>query len=150
MRQRITVGLALSLLMLGCSVESSSGAGGGGGGGGAATFPSEPLLVQKTDHGALSFEVRTSPAQPPSRGLTTVEIVVTDADGMPVDGLDLAVQPWMPEMGHGASTKPSIEAKGDGHYVVSRVAFFMPGRWELRTSIAGAVKDSATVAFQIH
>jgi hypothetical protein len=82
--------------------------------------------------------------------LFTVEIVATDADGKPVDGLDLAVRPWMPDMGHGASTKPSIEAKGDGHYVVSHVACVMPGRWELRTSIAGAVNDSATVALQIH
>ena len=147
MRQRIIVGLALSLLLLGCSVESGSGAGGGGG---EATFPAEPLMVLKTDHGGLSFEVRTSPVQPPTRGLITVEIVATDADGSPVDGLDLTVQPWMPQMGHGASTKPSIEAKGDGHYVVSRVACFMPGQWELRTSIAGAVKDSATVTFQIH
>ncbi len=147
MRKVISVGLALSLLLLGCSVETS---GGGAGGGAEATFPAEPLTTLKTDHGALSFEVRTAPAQPPTRGHFSVEIVATDADGKPVDGLELAVQPWMPEMGHGASTKPSIEAMGDGRYVVSHVACVMPGRWELRTSIAGAVKDSATVAFQIH
>ena len=145
----ISVGLALSLLLLGCGAESS-GSAGAGGGGSETTFPSDALATLKTDHGALSFEVRTAPAQPPKRGLFSVEIVATDADGKPVDGLDLAVQPWMPEMGHGASTKPSIEAMGDGHYVVSNVAFVMPGRWELRTSIAGAVKDSATVPFQIH
>jgi hypothetical protein len=146
MRQVMSIGLALSLVLLGCSVESTSGAGGGGA---EATFPSAPLMVVESDHGALSFEVRTSPAQPPSRGLIAVEIVATDANGKPVDGLDLAVQPWMPQMGHGASTKPTIEAKGDGRYVVSHVACFMPGRWELRTAITGAVKDSATVAFQI-
>ena len=150
MRQVISVGLALSLLLLGCSLESGSGAGAGGGGGGEATFPAAPLMVVKSDHGALSFEVRTSPVQPPTRGLITVEILATDANDEPVDGLDLAVQPWMPQMGHGASTKPSIDAKGEGRYVISHVACFMPGRWELRMSIAGAVKDSATVAFQIH
>jgi YtkA-like protein len=146
MRKVIAVGLAAALLLLGCSVETSGGAGGGAG----TTFPAEPMTTLKTDHGGLSFEVRTAPTQPPSRGLISVEIVVTDAAGKPVDGLDLAVQPWMPDMGHGASTKPSIEAMGDGHYVVSHVACVMPGRWELRTSIAGAVNDSATVAFQIH
>ena len=138
--------LSLSLLLLGCGAESGSAAGGGGA---EATFPDAPLMVVKTDHGALSFEVRTSPSQPPTRGLITVEIVATDVDGKPVDGLDLTVQPWMPQMGHGASTKPTIEAKGRGRYVVSHVACFMPGRWELRTAIAGAVNDSATVAFQI-
>ena len=146
MRNVIAAGLAFGLLLLGCTGESGTAAAGGA----DPTFPSAPLTTLKTDHGALSFEVRTAPAQPPTRGLISVEIVATDANGKPVDGLDLAVQPWMPEMGHGASTKPSIEAKGGGHYLISDVACFMPGRWELRTTIAGAVKDSATVAFQIH
>ena len=147
MRLLISAGLALSMLALGCSSGSSSA--GGGGGGAEATFPAEPLATVVTDQG-LSIEVRTAPEQPPTRGVIDVELVVNDADGKPVDGLDLAVQPWMPQMGHGASTKPSIEAMGGGHYVVSKVAFFMPGQWELRTSIAGSTNDSATVNFQIH
>lgn len=146
MRNVISVGLALGLLLLGCTGESGTAAGGGA----EPTFPAAPLMTLKTDHGALSLEVRTAPVQPPPRGLFTVELVATDMNGKPVDGLDLGVQPWMPQMGHGASTKPSIEAKGDGHYVISDVACSMPGRWELRTTIAGAVQDSATVAFQIH
>ena len=145
MRLLISAALALSMLALGCSGEASSA----GSGGAEATFPAEPLATVVTDQG-LSIEVRTAPEQPPTRGVIDVELVVSDADGKPVDGLDLAVQPWMPQMGHGASTKPSIEAKGGGHYVVSDVAFFMPGTWELRTSIAGAKNDSATVNFQIH
>lgn len=145
MRLLISLGLALSMLVLGCSSETSGAAGGGA----ATTFPAEPLATVPTEHG-LSIEVRTAPEQPPARGLIDVELVVNDADGKPLDGLDLAVQPWMPQMGHGASTKPTIEAMGGGHYVVSNVAFFMPGRWELRTSITGTLNDRATVNFQIH
>jgi hypothetical protein len=145
MRLLISLGLAFSTLVLGCSSET----GGAAGGGPEVTFPAEALATVVTDQG-LSIEVRTAPDQPPSRGLIDVELVVNDADGKPVDGLDLTVQPWMPQMGHGASTKPSIEAMGRGHYVVSKVAFFMPGQWELRTSIAGSMNDSATVNFQIH
>ena len=139
-------GLALSRLALGCSSGASSAAGGVGT---EVTFPAEPLATVVTDQG-LSIEVRTAPDQPPSRGLIDVELMVNSADGKPVDGLDLGVQTWMPQMGHGASTKPTIEAMGGGRYVVSNVAFFMPGQWELRTSITGAVNDSATVNFQIH
>ncbi len=145
MRHVISLGLALSMLVLGCSSET----GGAAGGGAATTFPAEPLATVPTEQG-LSIEVRTAPEQPPARGLIDVELVVNDADGKPVDGLDLAVQPWMPQMGHGASTKPTIEAMGGGRYVVSNVAFFMPGRWELRTSITGTLNDRATVNFQIH
>jgi hypothetical protein len=144
MRNVISAGLALSLFVLGCTGESSGSAGGGG-----ATFPDAPLATLKSDQGGISIAVRTSPEQPPGRGLIDVELVATDANGAPLDGLELGVQPWMPEMGHGASTKPKIEAKGGGHYVVSDVALFMPGRWELRTSIAGPVNDSATVDLQI-
>lgn len=147
MHHVISTCLALSLLALGCSSELGSSAAGGEG---DVTFPAEPLATVETEQGGLSIEVRTAPEQPPTRGLIDVELTVTGPDGKPVDGLDLAVQPWMPQMGHGASTKPSIEAKGGGHYVVSDVAFFMPGRWELRTSIAGSTNDRATVNFQIH
>ena len=145
MRLVISLGLALSMLALGCSSETSSTASGGA----ETTFPAEPLATVTTEQD-MSIEVRTAPEQPPTRGLVDVELVVTDADGKPVDGLDLAVQPWMPQMGHGASTKPTIEAMGGGRYVVSKVAFFMPGLWELRTSIAGTTNDRATVNFQIH
>jgi hypothetical protein len=145
MRHVISGYLALALFALGCTGESSGSAGGGAG----ATFPDAPLATVPSDHGGLSIAVRTAPDQPPARGLTDVELVVTDKSGAPVDGLELSVQPWMPQMGHGASTKPKIEAKGAGHYVVSDVALFMPGRWELRTSIAGPMKDSATIDLQI-
>lgn len=145
MRSVMSISLALGVFALGCSGESS----GASGGRGETVFPAEPLATVTTRGGSLVVEVRTAPKQPPTRGLIQVEYVVTDAAGKPVDGLDLGVQPWMPEMGHGTSTKPSIEAMGEGRYVVSNVAFFMPGRWELRTSIAGAMNDSATIGFQI-
>lgn len=113
------------------------------------SFPADPLLVAKTAQGSLQIEVRTSPAQPPGRGPIAVEYTITDSGGQPRDDLDLAVVPWMPAMGHGTSTKPAIEARGDGRYVASGVSLFMPGRWELRTAITGPVKDSTTVVLDI-
>ena len=53
---------------------------------------------------------------------------MTDAAGAPKDGLDLAVVPWMPAHGHGASVKPTIVAMGNGKYLALNVSFFMPGQ----------------------
>ncbi len=124
-----------------CSVESS--------GGGEVTFPAEALASMDSESGAYHVEVRTAPAQPPARGEVTVEYRVTGQDGKSSDGLAIDVVPWMPDMGHGASVSPVVTAEGEGRYVISNVALFMPGRWELRTTLAGSVTDRATPAFQI-
>jgi predicted small secreted protein len=127
--------------LAGCSGDMGSGS--------DVTFPAAPLAVMATEGGALHVEVRTAPDQPPSRGVVSVEYTITDEDGAPRDGLRIEVVPWMPDMGHGASVHPVVTAKGAGRYVVSDVELFMPGRWELRTSITGAAEDRATPAFQI-
>jgi hypothetical protein len=112
-------------------------------------FPEAPLMTLKSDNGALAIEIRTSPQQPPGRGISSVEYTITDQGGQPRDDLALSVVPWMPAMGHGAATKPTIEAKGEGRYVVSGVSMVMAGRWDLRTAISGPLEDSTTLALQI-
>lgn len=139
---RFLVSVALAgATSLGCSGDPGSGA--------SASFPTEALATLSSDSAALHVEVRTAPEQPPSRGMSSVEYRITRADGTPVPGLSLTVLPWMPDMGHGASIKPSIAEVGEGRYVISDVELFMPGKWELRTTIAGAAPDRATPAFQI-
>ena len=130
-------------MALGCS--GSSGATGSG----DVTFPAAAFSTMPSSTGALTIEVRTAPTQPPSQGLDTVEYVITAAGGAPSDGLELTVVPWMPDMGHGASTTPSVAAMGDGRYVISDVELFMGGKWQLRTTIAGPLEDSVTPTFQI-
>jgi hypothetical protein len=112
-------------------------------------FPAEPLTKIASDGGALTIEVRTAPEQPPVRGLSDVQLTITGKDGKARDDLSVAASPWMPDMGHGASTKPLVKWVGEGRYVVSEVNMFMPGRWELLTKVTGPMEDSATVVFQI-
>ncbi|MFO0591026.1 MAG: FixH family protein [Polyangiaceae bacterium] len=128
-------------LAAGCGGESDST--------GADSFPSAAFATVNGDAGKLVIEVRTAPTQPPGRGLTDVELRVATPAGAPVDGLELTALPWMPDMGHGASVKPSVAPDGDGRYLVTNVEMFMPGRWELRLQTTGAVEDSAKVSFQI-
>ncbi len=126
----------LVLLLAACSSESGSS--------GDASFPADPITTASSDSGALQLVLRTAPSQPPPRGTCTVELTITDAAGAPRDGLVLDVVPWMPAHGHGASVRPTVVAKGGGKYVASDVDLFMPGEWELRTSVSGPVTDHAT------
>lgn len=112
------------------------------------SFPVSSFLAATTDSSLLRVELRTSP-QPPPRGTIDAQLVITNvADGTPRDGLHLAIRPWMPAYNHGA-IPPTVTAQGEGKYLVTNLDLFMPGRWELRTTISGPVSDHVTPAFDI-
>lgn len=137
--------LFIAALALGCAGAPD----GTEGTGGADSYPQTPYATVMTDSGALRVAVRTAPAQPPPRGVITVEYAITAPDGRGRDGLDISITPWMPEMGHGTSVEPVVEALGDGRYQVSNLALYMPGRWELRTTLAGEVTDHVVVNLDV-
>jgi hypothetical protein len=112
------------------------------------SFPSAPALTLPSASGGLQIVVRTSP-QPLARGVNSAQYVVTDSSEKPVTGLEIAVVPWMPDMGHGASVQPSVAEQGDGIYDISCVDIIMPGTWQLRTTFSGPVADNATPTFQV-
>jgi len=140
----LVVSLATALLLAGCGGESTSP-----GSSETTAFPDDPWTTQASDAGALTIEVRTSPKQPPERGLTVVQLSITDGAGDPMDDLVVTAVPWMPDMGHGASVKPTVTNAGGGKYEIDNVNMFMPGRWELRTEMTGPLDDSAKFVFQI-
>ena len=106
------------------------------------SFSGAPLVTVATDAGKANIAIRTSPS-PPTRGVNTIELSITDAHGAPVDGLTLTIVPWMPAHGHGASVKPSLTPLGHGVYLAHDVDLYMPGRWELRTTLSGPIEDRA-------
>jgi hypothetical protein len=107
-----------------------------------ATFGVDPMLTVVSQSAVLSVAVRTAP-QPPTRGDQSAEYVITDAKtGAPVSGLTLSVVPWMPAMLHGTSVVPVVRETKPGVYVISNVDLFMPGLWELRTTITGSGGDA--------
>ena len=107
---------------------------------GPPTFPADALTAAASTSGQLHVELRTDP-QPPVHGAIAGQLAITNAAGEPVDGLDLAVVPWMPSHGHGTSITPRITAQGQGLYLVEQLYLYMGGTWELRTTISGAVDD---------
>jgi hypothetical protein len=112
---------------------------------GDVSFSTTPLGEAPSTSGA--FQVAMYPATTGLvQGLNTIEIVVTDAQAVPADGLAITLQPWMPSMGHGASTTPTITPKGSGQYVATNVALIMPGSWQLRTTVAPSEQAVVAVA----
>jgi YtkA-like len=114
-----------------------------------ANFPDEPYSTVASEAGKLSIELRTSPRQPLDRGLAAVLYTITGDASVPMDDLDIAVIPWMPAMAHGASLRPTVSAEGSGRYVIANLNLFMPGLWQLQTSISGAVNDRATPTLEV-
>jgi YtkA-like len=115
----------------------------------AATFPAAAALAIAGDSRKVELTVRTSP-QPLARGLNTAQYTVADAAGAPLSGLEIAVVPWMIDMGHGSSIQPQVaEEEAPGVYLVSCLDLMMPGTWQLRTTFSGPVSDSATPTFQV-
>lgn len=134
---------AFATVLLACS---------GGSSGGSATqspYSGAPVATAASKSGALSVAVRLS-QQPPYAGDLDAELTITETSGnTPVDGLTLAVVPWMPQMKHGTSVKPTSTAEGGGKYLVSGLYLFMPGIWELQTTLTGAKTDSVDPQFNV-
>jgi hypothetical protein len=113
------------------------------------THTSFPEAAYQTVTGnAVRVELRTAPSQPPIRGTDAAELAIFDAQGVPLDGLEVEVVPWMPSMGHG-STQPEVETMGNGRYRMERVSFPMPGKWELRLRITGRVSEQVIVPVDV-
>ena len=81
--------------------------------------------------------ITAEPLRP--RKLQTVQVVITDRDGHPVDGATIGIDGGMPQHGHGLPTRPRIsKALGGGTYEIEGLRFNMGGWWELKLSITGA------------
>jgi hypothetical protein len=132
----------------------AAGLAGCGSGGAASDDGFGPVFQQVTSDGAkLSVTARAAPTATPSRGVNTVRLTVADAAGAPAAGLAIGAVPFMPDMGHGASVKPTVVALGDGVYDVESLALPMAGHWTLRLTLngpqTGAHDDAAQLSFQV-
>jgi hypothetical protein len=116
-----------------------------------ASFPAEPFQIITSVRAQFSVAIRAAPEQPPARGTNTIQYQVTDQMGAGVSGLAITVVPWMPAHGHGGSARPTVIDRGGGVYEAANVVLFMPGRWELRTTLAGrnTPEDSVIPAFDV-
>jgi len=74
------------------------------------------------------------------------QLHVTDADGRPVTGADIAVKGGMPAHNHGLATSPAIEPGDNGDYLLQGLRFHMMGYWELTLTIDDdGVRDEVVI-----
>jgi len=103
-----------------------------------------------TDSGALLIALASSPDGAPVVGNNEIDLEVTRADsGKAESGLELSMVPYMPTMGHGSPVVPRFSDQGDGNYHFDDVVLTMPGLWQLRTQISGAMSDSIDFSFDV-
>lgn len=133
--------LALTVLAAGCGATAPDTTP-------EVSFAAAPTQTVTTSTGALRVEVRWSP-EVPVKGADAAQLTFLDAQGAPVDGLDVEVVPWMPAHGHGTSIQPVANAAGPGAIVVSPIYLYMSGQWQLRMNISGTVDDSAVATIEI-
>jgi hypothetical protein len=112
------------------------------------SFPAAPSQTVVSSAGHLHVDVRWSP-ETPVKGDDAVELTFSDDFGHPVDGLSVAVVPWMPAHGHGTAIQPVTTSTAPGVLVAAPVYLFMSGAWQLRLTITGGVSDSAVASVQI-
>jgi hypothetical protein len=110
---------------------------------GSSIAPTDATVM--SDSGSLRVELRVSP----QRGTNTAELTITNAaDRMPRNDIAVTVVPFMPAMNHGSSS-PTVTPEGSGKYQVAQLYLYMPGYWELRTTLSGPTSDHATLAVQV-
>ena len=73
-----------------------------------------------------------------------------DAEGQPINDARVLVEGGMPVHNHGLATAPSVEAIGNGGYLLQGLRFHMMGYWELELSIIqGSIQDKAIIKLDI-
>src|SRR3954465_12493731 len=111
--------LAATLFAIGCGGSADRSASG------TLTFDATPFQTVHSDSGVLLLAVYAQAGHPPTRGVNALRFLVTDAHGAPVEGVQLMVSPWMPDMGHGSSVVPKVTAAGAGAVVSTDPYFAM-------------------------
>lgn len=87
---------------------------------------------------------------PPSRGDNTWVVRVLDEAEAPQADVELTVDPFMPDHGHGSTIRCHVEPGDEpGTFVLAPVNMFMPGLWEITLDIAldGQPDDSVVFSF---
>jgi len=102
-------------------------------------LPYQAGMLVMSNAGTFTIKLLGSTPAPPIKGQNTWTLEVDDAStGMPLDGLDIAVNPWMPDHGHGQPVPVVVTPAGSGTYTLAPVYLYMSGLWQVKMTIVAA------------
>lgn len=151
---RVFAGLAVAAsLLAGCGPAAGASDAGLGGDGSFVTCATDPRAVPyqagmsvMSDGGLLTVKLLSSTPGPPVKGYNTwvLEIAQTDT-GVALEGLEVTVEPYMPDHEH-STTPVGVELAPPAAYRLYPVNLKMSGLWEVRMTISGANLAGGTTA----
>ena len=101
-----------------------------------------------TEEGGYTVRYQSDPDPIPLSEGFTVTTTVLDADGAALPDVEVVVDGWMPEHGHGMNTVASTAPDGHGGYLTEGLLFHMPGAWEILVDVtADGVTERATLPY---
>ena len=111
--------------------------------------PEKGKSAQQTEKGLFNVSLAVAGAEL-AVGPNSVNLMLRDRNGKPVNGAEVAVTPWLPASGHGVWDKPAVLERGGGIYRVDNIVFVRSGQWELRVSVRkGAEEDRAVFSLSV-
>ena len=106
----------------------------------------DPVVSAQSD---FTFEATVDP-NPAIVGRNTMVFTVKDKNGNPVAGATLAVDPEMPQHGHGSPEVPVLTEVGNGQYRAFPIALVMVGRWEINvTASQGTLRGKQMIPVDV-
>ena len=107
----------------------------------------EASTLRITEKGFFSVEM-VIPDEKLAIGINHFDLIIHDKAQKDIEGAAVTVEPWMPEMMHGAFSAPTVTEKGGGLYSVENVVMIMGGHWELRVDVSkGNMQDRVVFNF---
>jgi hypothetical protein len=112
--------------------------------------------LTKTGTKGYTFTLMQASPAPPAQYTNVWTLKITDASGGPPDAAAIALEPFMPLMGHGSDQVPTITLNPDGTFTAKDVYLFMQGLWTVTVKVTQpadggppTVLDSAVFEFCI-
>jgi hypothetical protein len=104
-------------------------------------------LSRTSNAGHYTVTLLTMDPAPPTRGIVSLKLGITDANGDAVEDATVSFEPVMPQHGHGSDPEKNPGTWNDGGYDVGPLTLQMPGYWEFQVKVSGSDDDTAVFRF---